>query len=121
MASDSRHEECCDEHCAHHKIVDDVMTDLPDEELLSDLADLFKVFGDTTRIRILYTLSRAGMCVCDLAEILNMTQSAISHQLKVLKNAKLVKSKREGKQIIYSLDDSHVKGIINMGLEHIME
>ena len=121
MKEDNTHEACCDEVCVHHDIVHSVITDMPDDEELSDLADLFKVFGDTTRIRILYTLSKSELCVCDLAEILNMTQSAVSHQLKVLKQVKLVRNRREGKQIIYSLDDGHVAGIINMGLEHILE
>ena len=98
-----------------------VSLQMPDDEALYDLAELFKVFGDTTRIRILYTLFESEMCVCDIAEVLNMTQSAISHQLKVLKQAKLVKNRREGKQIIYSLDDGHIANIITMGLEHIME
>ena len=94
---------------------------MPEEEVLYDLAELFKVFGDTTRIKILYTLYESEMCVCDIAEVLNMTQSAISHQLKVLKQAKLVKNRREGKQIIYSLDDGHIANIISMGIEHVTE
>ena len=95
--------------------------DLPDEELLYDLADLFKVFSDTTRIKILYALFEAEMCVCDIAALLGMTQSAISHQLKALKNARLVKSRRDGKTVFYSLADDHVKTIIDQGLEHILE
>ena len=83
--------------------------------------ELFKVFGDSTRIRILFALFEEEICVCDLAELLNMTQSAISHQLRILKNAKLVKSRRDGKQIMYSLADDHVNTIINQGLEHIEE
>ena len=94
---------------------------LPDEESLYDLAELFKVFGDTTRIRILYVLFEAEMCVCDIAEILNMTQSAISHQLRVLKQARLVRNRREGKQIYYSLADDHVRTIIGQGMDHIEE
>ena len=82
---------------------------------------LFKVFGDSTRIRILFALFEADICVCDLAELLGMTQSAISHQLRILKNAKLVKNKRDGKQVIYFLADEHVRSIINQGLEHIEE
>ena len=121
MKKDSRHEECCDVTEVHNSIVDAVSMDMPEEEALYDLAELFKVFGDTTRIKILYTLFEAPMCVCDIAEILNMTQSAISHQLKILKNAKLVKNRREGKQIIYALDDEHVGSIIKMGIEHISE
>jgi len=94
---------------------------IPLEDKLFDLADLFKTFGDTTRIRILYTLDIEETCVCDIAKILNMSQSAISHQLKILKQMKLIKSRREGKTIYYSLSDSHVKTIIEQGLEHILE
>lgn len=118
---DNRYEECCDETKVHNDIVNNVSPDMPDDETLYDLAELFKVFGDTTRIRILYTLFKSEMCVCDIAEILDMTQSAISHQLRVLKQAKLVKSRRDGKQIFYSLDDGHIASIIKMGIEHIME
>lgn len=100
------------------KIVNDKM---PDEEELYDLAELFKVFGDSTRIRILFVLLEAEVCVCDLAAALNMTQSAVSHQLRILKQSKLVKSRREGKSIFYSLADSHVKTIIDQGREHIEE
>ena len=100
---------------------DRVLEEMPDEENLYDLAELFKVFGDTTRIRILYVLFEAEMCVCDIAEILNMTQSAISHQLRVLKQARLVRNRREGKQIYYSLADDHVRTIIGQGMDHINE
>ena len=92
-----------------------------DEEELYDLAELFKVFGDSTRIRMLYVLFEEEMCVCDLAQVLGLTQSAISHQLKILKNSRLVKSRRDGKQIIYALADEHVRTIIAMGREHIEE
>ena len=91
------------------------------EEELYDLAELFKVFGDSTRIRMLYVLFEEEMCVGDMAQVLGMTQSAISHQLKILKNSRLVKSRRDGKQIIYSLADEHVRTIIAMGREHIEE
>ena len=121
MIKDDRHEECCDEIEIHSELVSEISMEMPDEESLYDLAELFKVFGDTTRIKILYTLFKSEMCVCDIAEILGMTQSAISHQLKILKNAKLVKNRREGKQIIYALDDAHVESIIKMGIEHIAE
>lgn len=94
---------------------------MPDETELYDLSELFKVFGDSTRIRILFVLFEAEVCVCDLAEALNMTQSAISHQLKILKQNKLVKSRRDGKSVFYSLADDHVRTIISMGLEHIEE
>lgn len=98
-----------------------VLEEMPDEESLYDLAELFKVFGDTTRIRILYVLFEAEMCVCDIAGILNMTQSAISHQLRVLKQARLVRNRREGKQIYYSLADDHVRTIIGQGMDHVNE
>lgn len=94
---------------------------MPDEDELYDLAELFKVFGDSTRIRILYVLFEAEVCVCDLAQTLQMTQSAVSHQLKILKQSKLVKSRREGKSVFYSLADGHVRTIIAQGREHINE
>lgn len=111
----------CDEHCTHPHLIDMVKKDMPSEDTLYDLADLFKVFGDSTRIRILYVLFESEVCVCDLAETLNMTQSAISHQLKVLKQSRLVKTRREGKSIFYSLADEHVRMIIGMGREHVEE
>lgn len=113
--------ECCEEFCTHPEIVDRVKPDMPDEETLYELAELFKVFGDSTRIRILYVLFEAEVCVCDIAEVLNMTQSAISHQLRVLKQSKLVRSRREGKTVYYSLVDDHVRTIIGQGLDHIEE
>ena len=113
--------ETCDEYCVHEEVVNFVTEEMPEDETLYDLAELFKVFGDTTRIKILYVLFEADMCVCDIAEALNMGQSAISHQLRVLKQAQLVKFRREGKQVIYSLADDHVRTIINNGMEHIME
>lgn len=94
---------------------------LPGEALLCDLGDLFKIFGDTTRIRILYSLFEAELCVCAIAELLNMEQSAISHQLKILRNAKLVTCRREGKTNMYSLSDEHVRSIIDQGYEHLTE
>ena len=94
---------------------------MPDEDELYDLAELFKVFGDSTRIRILFVLFESEVCVCDLAEALNMTQSAISHQLRILKQSKLVTSRRDGKQVFYSLADGHVRTIIAQGREHIEE
>lgn len=113
--------ECCDFLCAHQNIIDKVQKRLPSEDTLYDLTELFRVFGDSTRIRILYVLFESEMCVCDIAALLGLTQSAISHQLRALKNARLVKSRREGKTIFYSLADDHVKTIINQGLEHILE
>lgn len=93
----------------------------PPEEILYELAELFKVFGDSTRIRILYVLFENELCVGDIAELLNMSQSSVSHQLRILKDAKLVKFRREGKSIFYALDDDHVYHIIEMGMEHVEE
>lgn len=98
-----------------------VIDEMPDEVELYNLAELFKVFGDSTRIRILYVLFEAEVCVCDLASALNMNQSAISHQLKILKQNKLVKARRDGKSVFYSLADEHVRTIIAQGQEHIEE
>ncbi len=105
----------------HSLILNTVKNELPSDERLCDLGDLFKVFGDTTRIKILYSLFESELCVCAIAELLGMTHSAICHQLKILKDTKLVKSRRNGKQVIYSLADNHVKQIIEMGFEHLTE
>ena len=113
--------ECCDFLHAHEDVVETVRQKLPGEDTLYDLTELFRIFGDSTRIRILYVLFEAEMCVCDIAALLGMTQSAISHQLRALKNAKLVKSRREGKTVFYALADDHVKTIIDQGLEHVSE
>ena len=113
--------DCCEENQVHQDILQKVQSDLPDDEVLYDLAELFKVFGDSTRIKILYALFEAEMCVCDIAQLLGMTQSAISHQLRVLKANKLVKFRRDGKTVFYSLADNHVRTIIDMGMEHLCE
>ncbi|MDO4464684.1 MAG: metalloregulator ArsR/SmtB family transcription factor [Bacillota bacterium] len=113
--------ECCETLHKHEHLLNQVNRNMPDEDELYDLAELFKVFGDSTRIRILFVLFEAEVCVCDLAQALNMTQSAISHQLKLLKQNKLVKSRREGKSVFYSLADGHVRTIIAQGREHIEE
>ena len=113
--------ERCDCDVIHDSIVKKVKDRMPQEETLYDLAELFKIFGDSTRIRILWALDEAEMCVCDIAFLLNMTQSAISHQLRLLKNADLVKSRREGKIVFYSIKDEHVKQIFDLGLIHIVE
>ena len=110
---------CSHEH--HHENVENLTTTMPDEGTLCDLAEFFKVFADSTRIRILFVLFESEVCVCDLAKVLNMTQSAVSHQLRILKQNKLVKNRREGKSIFYSLADEHVRTIISMGMEHILE
>lgn len=113
--------ECCGSFELHENLLKIVRETMPEETELYDLAELFKVFGDSTRIRILFVLFEAEVCVCDLASALNMTQSAISHQLRILKQNKLVKSRREGKSVFYSLADDHVRTIINQGREHIEE
>ena len=114
-------DECCEVYKVHQDIVDAVRRSMPDEDLICDLGELYKVFGDSTRIKILYVLFQSEMCVCDIAQLLNMGQSAISHQLKVLKNSRLVKSRRKGKSIIYFLADAHVRTIVDQGIEHICE
>lgn len=111
----------CDCGVIHKEIVDMVKTKLPKEENLYDLAELFKVFGDSTRIKILSALFESEMCVCDIAYLLNMTPSAISHQLRILKQARLIKNRRDGKIVFYSLDDGHIKQIFDQGLNHINE
>lgn len=111
----------CDCSVIHEDVVNEVKSRMPKEERLYDLAELFKVFGDTTRVKILWALDEAEMCVCDIAVLLNMTQSAISHQLRVLKQNKLVKNRKEGKVVYYSLDDDHVRQIFDQGLVHINE
>ncbi|CAK7034887.1 transcriptional regulator [Tissierella sp. P1] len=113
--------EKCDCNVIHEDVVNQVKDKMPEEENLYDLAELFKVFGDSTRIKILWALNEAEMCVCDIAALLNMTQSAISHQLRVLRQATLVKNRKEGKVVYYSLDDEHVKHIFDQGLIHINE
>ena len=105
----------------HQEAVKKLEEELPPEELLYDLAELFKVFGGSTRIKILYALFEAELCVCDIAQALGMTQTAVSHQLRVLKANKLVKFRKEGKNVFYSLDDDHVRRIIDQGMEHLGE
>ena len=113
--------EICDFPHTHDDILRRVTDEMPDEEILYDLAELFRIFGDSTRIRILYVLSEAEMCVYDIAQLLGMTQSAISHQLRALKTARLVKSRREGKTVFYTLADDHVKTILSQGIDHVYE
>jgi len=98
-----------------------VRQELPTDELLCDLADLFKLFGDTTRVKILFALTESEMCVCAIADLLGMTQSAISHQLRILKDANLVGNRREGKTIFYFLADDHVRTIVAQGFDHLIE
>ena len=113
--------EHCEVHDVHRDLVNRIGKEMPSEDELYDLAELFKVFGDSTRIKILFALFESEMCVCYIAETLNMTQSAISHQLKILKQSKLVGNRREGKSIIYYLADDHVRTIIAQGMSHISE
>lgn len=113
--------EQCEYLCVHEDTVKKVNENLPPDEILYDLAELFKVFGDTTRIKILYALFESELCVCDIAQILGLTQTAVSHQLRVLKTNKLVRFRKEGKNVFYSLSDDHVRGIINLGMEHVEE
>lgn len=105
----------------HAALLSQIRRELPDDSTLFDLADLFKIFGDTTRIKILYALFESELCVCALAELLDVSQSAVSHQLRILKDAELVTRRREGKTIYYSLADEHVRAIIEMGFEHLTE
>ena len=113
--------ECWESCLAHEDVVEQVRRTMPGEDTLYDLTELFRIFADSTRVRILYVLEESEMCVCDLAALLGMTQSAISHQLRALKNARLVKARRDGKTVFYSLADQHVKTILDQGLEHISE
>ena len=121
LIMDDKYAEICECNAIHRDVVQRVKKALPEDEQLYDLAELFKVFGDTTRVRILCALFESEMCVCDISVLLGMTQSSISHQLRVLKSAKLVKNRKEGKVVYYSLDDEHIKHIFEQGLEHISE
>ena len=110
-----------DIHPEHAHIIEQTKANMPSEEILEKTAEVFKVFGDKTRIRILSALSEGEMCVCCICEILGMSQSAVSHQLSVLKSARLIKSRREGKQMYYSLDDAHIGAILCTGISHVEE
>lgn len=105
----------------HEDIVDRVKRQMPEKELSGGLADFFKLFGDPSRISILWALSKAEMCVCDLCALLGMKQSAVSHQLKILKHSRIVKNRRDGKVIYYTLDDDHIEGVLKLGMSHILE
>lgn len=111
----------CEYNFVHQSLVDLAKKNMPHEEELYDLAELFRVFGDTTRVKILCALFSSELCVCDIAALFSMTQSAISHQLRILKQSRLVKYRREGKTVFYSLDDDHIKNIFSQGMEHISE
>jgi DNA-binding transcriptional ArsR family regulator len=111
----------CDCTVIHEEVVVEVRGQMPQDEVLMDLADMFKVFSDTTRVKILSALQLSELCVCDIASLLGMTKSAISHQLRILRQARLVKYRRDGKVIFYSLDDAHIEGIFAQGLSHVCE
>ena len=111
----------CQQEHRHPEHIEAVRRLMPDDDSLYDLSEVFRVFGDSTRIRILYALFESELCVCDLATLLGLTQSAVSHQLRILKDAKLVKFRREGKSILYTLDDDHVRAILSLGMEHLSE
>lgn len=118
MENDAPH---CEFMCVHADTVDRITSTMPDEDTLIDLSELFKVFGDSTRIKILTALSHGELCVCDLSKLVGMTSSAVSHQLKILRSAKLVSCHRDGKTVFYALADDHVTTIIRQGLEHVNE
>ncbi len=114
-------DECCTCTIVHEDVVELVRRELPEDEILYDLAELFRVFADTTRIKILYALFEAELCVCDLSRLTGMSQSAVSHQLRTLKDSKLVRFRREGKTVYYSLADQHVRTLIGNGMDHVLE
>ena len=116
-----KRDDICQALCVHTEVVESVNAKMEAEETLFELADLFKALGDATRVRILHALSFSELCVCDMATLLNMSSSAVSHQLRVLRGQKIVKYRKEGKNAIYSLDDFHVATLLNMGLAHITE
>ncbi len=113
--------EICDVFCINKEAVDDVRARMLDHQLVADTADVFKVLGDPTRMRLLYALSQRELCVCDLSAVLNMTQSAISHQLRVLRSARLVRHRKVGKVVYYSLADAHVVQLMEVGVDHARE
>ncbi len=112
---------CCDEIEVHENVVHQIEDGMPSQAIMQGLAEFYKVFGDVTRIKILCVLAQGELCVCHLAEVVEMTQSAVSHQLRILKQMKLVKYRKEGKTVYYSLADDHIQSILNQGLEHIRE
>jgi ArsR family transcriptional regulator len=111
----------CQTACFHPEVVGQVSSAMPVERELQEVAQLFKVLGDHTRIRILHALYRSELCVCDLTAILGMNQSAVSHQLRVLRDARIVRSRKQGKNVLYSLDDTHIAELIRLGSEHVQE
>lgn len=122
MANQTQSEiDVCLTGCIHQDTVQTVKSKMPDPVALYQLADLFKLFGDSTRASILWALSESEMCVCDLCALLKMKQPAVSHQLKNLKQARIVKNRRDGKVVYYSLDDDHIRQMLNMAMEHLTE
>lgn len=111
--------EVCEHEHSHGEIIEKVGKEMPSEDLIYDVAELFKVFGDSTRTKILTALFESEMCVCDIGRLLNMTKSAISHQLRILRQNKLVKARKSGKEVFYSLADNHVKIIFKMAIDHV--
>lgn len=121
IAIDKFNDEKCEVTLIHEDNVKKAINELPDDELIADLSDMFKIFGDQTRVKILMALESGELCVCDIAAVMNMSQSAISHQLRVLKQSNIVKTRREGKVVYYSISDDHVKEIFNMAMVHVQE
>ena len=118
---DKFNDEKCEVTLIHEDNVKKAINELPDDELIADLSDMFKIFGDQTRVKILMALESGELCVCDIAAVMNMSQSAISHQLRVLKQSNIVKTRREGKVVYYSISDDHVKEIFDMAMVHVQE
>ena len=118
MQRDTEDKEICIGHATEETLLDEIKNNLEGEKNIEILATIFKAMGEPTRLKIIYVLSKSSLCVCDIASLLDMTQSAISHQLRILRDLNLVKSRREGKLVIYSLDDEHVLGIFEQGLVH---
>lgn len=121
MEKNDQNFEICESNVIHHDVVLSVSEKLPPEELIYDLSEMFKVFGDSTRARIICVLSVSEMCVCDIAALLNMSSSAISHQLRILKQSRIVRSRRKGKVVYYHLDDDHIEQIFKIAFEHLTE
>ena len=115
----SKNEFVCDCNIIHQEIVDDTLNKMPKADLFYEIAEFFKLLGDTTRAKILFALDQNEMCVCDIANVLSMTKSSISHQLSALRKSGIVKSRKAGKEVYYTLDDDHVKGLFELGIEHI--
>ena len=115
----SKNEFICDCNIIHQDIVEKTLKQLPDYDMFNKLAEFFKILGDTTRAKILYALDKNEMCVCDIANVLGMSKSSISHQLGTLRRSGIVKCRKEGKEVYYTLDDDHVKGLFELGIEHI--